>query len=259
MTTLHRFGIVLLLVFGKPGWIVAQEQVPPNEVERRAREWEKLVGGPGDRHSEEDPEFRAFLEDISDDTPDELIAKLQQIEDQEPFVSNRLFARYTLSSLSKDHTPRVTLVLLDWLEFRAQTGPVKNFLSVSDTDLYPAMGVLTKRGAEIVPQLLEHAVAGPRSDSYAYRARSLFQAVMPDEAQRKKAIDYFAAEHPEKKAALSIFTPPIEVRARNYEEFKKQLEAAAKPPNGRDGDIYVSVGQWKRMTIDAKPAPVPPK
>lgn len=83
----------------------------------------------------------------------------------------------------------------------------------------------------------------------------------PTKPSEKKAIDDFAAKHPKKNVALAIFTPPPKV---DSEDFLKQLDSTEpKNPPGQDGDLYFSVGQWKRMTINANeipaPAPRPPK
>lgn len=185
----------------------------------------------------------------------EILANLRKLELIDPAKLNREYAADIVeSNFRGEKGPEVMTFLFDWIEFRRQFGPGKNVASGED-ELYPAFMALKRRGLEVIPDLLQHATAGPRSISYRHRVRLLIYTLIPNEKKRKKTLVEFTDAHPELEEAMKIFDPLPQIP---YDERSRIMDLPLNNPERvkyfeeRHGEkLYISVGQWKRMTEEA--------
>jgi len=196
----------------------------------------------------EERQLATKLLELNVDSPEQLIARLRALEGQDPLTVDREFATVVLSCVQGGENPDADEVLLDWLEFRLWLGVQKNQNNPDNSQLYPVVDILKKRGTAIVSRLLDHATRAPRSKSYAWRARHLLREVIPDKEKRREAIQDYAIEHPGRKDSLELLAEPIRPKLTD-EEFFHLLEnpLPEQLPDGSWGDTFVSVGQWKRL------------
>ena len=166
---------------------------------------------PYDREFATEDEFNLAFLKLNDLQARDILADLRKLELKDPTTLKRGFvAEVVQSAFSGNNDPEVITFLLDWIEFRSTLGPGKNPPSGQD-HLYPAFMALKRRGLEVIPDLLQHATAGPRSISYRHRVRLLIYTLIPDEKKRKKTLVEFTDAHPELEEAMKIFDPPPQI------------------------------------------------
>ena len=210
---------------------------------------------PYDREFATEDEFNLAFLKLNDLQARDILADLRKLELKDPTTLKRGFvAEVVQSAFSGNNDPEVITFLLDWIEFRSTLGPGKNPPSGQD-HLYPAFMALKRRGPAVVPALLQHATAAPRSISYRHQVRHLLSTLIPDEKKRKKALVEFTDAHPELEEAMKIFDPPQELDLREVfrilrlpEDNPERIKYCEELDREK---LYISVGQWKRMTEEA--------